>query len=195
MNQLVLENFTFGYKKPLNAHPLNLDCGGEGVPFSLGLWGANGTGKTTCLKTLAGLMKPLSGRVLWKKNLHLAFVPQELGKNFYVPISVKEVLMQMCRLEKQAEFENIVQTMEVDSILSGRWEDLSRGQKQKVLITRALMKKPDVLLLDEPFSALDEKTSEKIQNFLRQFKKDKSLILIDHQYDRLQSITAKIMTL
>ena len=195
MNQLELENFTFGYRKSLTAHPLNLACGAAGVPFSLGLWGANGAGKTTCLKTLAGLMKPLTGRVLWKSDLQLAFVPQELGKNFFVPISVREVLVQMSRVGTGDDFNRIVHAMELDLILSKTWEELYRGQKQKVIIERALMKMPDVLLLDEPFSALDQDTSEKIQHFLTKFKKEKSLILIDHQYERLQSVTDKMLTL
>lgn len=135
--------------------------------------GPNGAGKTTLLKIIAGLIKPTRGRVeidgeeVEGLKREIAYIPQDLGllpwytveKNVSLPLKLLKV--------KNTEIlEETLKTLKIDSLRDRYPHQLSGGEKQRVAIARALVQKPKIMLLDEPFSALDAITREEAQELL-----------------------------
>ncbi len=133
------------------------------------LTGANGSGKTTLIKLIAGLYSPLSGSIKinnidvknippWKRNI--GYLPQE--GLLFPNRTVKENIRFPLEMRKQTKtkIENavgeITDMLELSELLNRKPQGLSGGEKQKACLARALVSKPDVLLLDEPVSAIDE---------------------------------------
>ncbi len=187
--RLEIKNLSFGYQEALGSGYTR----SWSSPVSLGIWGPNGSGKSTLLKTLVGLVEPFQGQVAWKRGTRLAYVPQELDQSFQVPISVREVMTQMSA--ENADFESIVSSLELSDFLEQSWSTLSRGQRQRTLVGRALMKDAEVLLMDEPFSALDQRMSERLEALILDWSRERDLILIDHQRIRLERIAREIWEL
>lgn len=144
-------------------------------PFFAVVMGPNGAGKTTLLKTLMGLLKPLRGEVniyghnpfreSGKVRQLVGYVPQVVDIRVHVPITVEEVVAMgaLSRLPPpriagpsiSKSVREVLELVGLDGGLDKLFTELSGGQRQRALIARALIRKPKLLLLDEPFSMLD----------------------------------------
>jgi zinc transport system ATP-binding protein len=169
----------------------------------LGIIGPNGGGKSTLLKVLLHLKKPSSGEVIIRNGLTLGYVPQFAFFDRTFPISVEDVVL-MGKLERNLTFfrkhntrdirkaEEILSRMGIEDLRNRQIGELSGGQLQKVLIARALVTDPDVLLLDEPSSSLDSTTKEEVFEFLKELNKEKTVVVVTHDmeiiFDYIDSI-------
>jgi len=128
--------------------------------------GPNGAGKTTLLQILAGALKPTAGSV--DHEGEIGWVPQHPA--LYSKLSVAENLRLFARLERVADVERTVARMLEQTALGERADDevgkLSGGNRQRVNIAIGLLAEPDVLLLDEPSSALDPRQRERLWEFI-----------------------------
>ncbi|KPQ26858.1 MAG: zinc transport system ATP-binding protein [Marinobacter excellens HL-55] len=118
--------------------------------------GPNGSGKSTLLKTIIGALKPSNGRIVLSPRLSIGYVPQRLHIDETLPMTVKRFL----RLPRRASAAAIQSTMAnagVPDLLGQQLLSLSGGQLQRVLLARALLEQPDLLLLDEPTQGLDRR--------------------------------------
>ena len=118
------------------------------------LIGPNGAGKSSLIKVLLGIIKQDSGQVHHSNNIRLGYTPQSFTANPFIPISVVDFLT----LNQKADKNFTNQTSELTGIkdlLNSPLKNLSGGELQKVLLTRALLNKPNVLMLDEPAQNLD----------------------------------------
>lgn len=169
----------------------------------IGLIGPNGGGKTTLIKVLLGLLKPMRGevRIMGKSvqegRQHLGYVPQNLELDRDFPISVWEVA-RMGRLGKRgllrgftSEDEEIVaEALRSVGMLDLRDRpigELSGGQRQRVYIARALTTEPDILLLDEPATNVDPRMSASIYELLRALNEHVTILLISHDMNAVSS--------
>ena len=117
--------------------------------------GPNGSGKTTLIRLLTGLLEPSTGSVLFGKY-KLSYVPQHLHNKSHMPITVYEVLKHSNKdIPSDEMIDYYLNLMEIHELKHAKMNRLSGGQSQRVYIIRALLSKPDVLILDEPTSALD----------------------------------------
>lgn len=160
----------------------------------LGIIGPNGGGKSTLIKVLLHLKKPRSGQVKIKEGLTLGYVPQFAFFDRTFPISVEDVVL-MGKLEHRlAPFrkysrrdmkkaEEILEKMGIRDLKKRQIGELSGGQLQKVLIARALVTDPDVLLLDEPLSSLDSTTKDEVFRFLKELNKEKTIVVVTHDME------------
>lgn len=151
--------------------------------------GPSGSGKSTLLNVLSGIVKPYSGSVFLKNESlnplvhNVALVPQHYGllpwqkveKNILLPQRIRKNVFEDTKKE---HFDNIVKGLELQMLLDRYPKELSGGQQQRVALARAFTQQPDLLLMDEPFSALDALTAEKSQElFLSLWKKNKTTTL------------------
>ncbi len=143
--------------------------------------GPNGAGKSSLLKCIVGILKPTSGSILNHQPLNIGFVPQKFHPNPMLPITVKGFL-ELDRKFVSKDFDSIIDSIGIQSLLQQQLNELSGGELQKVLIVRALLKKPNLLALDEPAQNLDAKGQTLIYQLLECYHKENqvAVIMISH---------------
>ena len=136
--------------------------------------GGNGSGKTTLLKCLAGMIKPLGGRVKQKKNIMTAYLPQNPCEIFNEE-TVREELNRNDGWEKMAE------RFELLELVDSHPYDLSGGERQRLALAKLLLKKPDVLLLDEPTKGIDACAKIRLCGYLKSIAENgAAVVLVTH---------------
>ena len=175
---------------------------------SLGLLGASGSGKSLTLKAIGGLIKPdsgkiiLNGRTLFDSEKKINLRPQErkvgylfqdyaLFPNFTVEENVR------AGLRERADITDKLKEMQIYHIKDKLPAYISGGERQRTALCRILVNKPDILLLDEPFSALDEFLKNSIEaevlNIIRKY--DLKTILVSHNKDEVYRMSHKIISI
>ena len=172
-------SFGFSQKAPiLEGINLNIKRG-----LFIGLLGPSGSGKTTLLKIIVGLIKPWHSSITFDntisglKKISIGYVPQVESVDWNFPVTVKEVVAMGIWnksgmapwLAKKAnqEVENVLQNLGIGRHLSRQIRELSGGEQQRVFLARALIRNPDMLVLDEPTSGVDYNAREKIMENLK----------------------------
>ena len=115
--------------------------------------GPNGAGKSSLVKIAIGLEAPSSGRVHRAKGLKVGFMPQHLRFDNSLPISVERFIMLSCNDRKALT--SLSERLGIDCLLNSQLQDLSGGELQRVLLTRAVLRQPQLLVLDEPTQGVD----------------------------------------
>jgi molybdate transport system ATP-binding protein len=178
----------------------------EGV---FGVYGASGIGKSTALRMIAGLTKPDKGSVLFNEQTwfdhetskDLPVAERKVGYvfqdyNLFPNMTVQENLLYASPDGLiTPEISDLLLATQLDNLLESRPNELSGGQKQRLAILRSLASQPNLLLLDEPFSALDD---ESIATFIEAVKKIKEntallTIMVSHRRDVLAAMCDKIL--
>jgi len=181
----------------------NIDLEIEDKHF-LGIIGPNGGGKSTLLKTIVGLIDYNKGsvKIYGKKpaNLNgiLGYVPQvsQFDKDF--PINVEEVILSGVLKGKLKIFkkytsknykraEKIMKKLDIYNFKKRQIGQLSGGQLQKVLLGRALMTEPKMLLLDEPTASIDSSSTTQIYELLNELNKEMTIIIVSHNMEAVAS--------
>ncbi|MCG9575543.1 zinc ABC transporter ATP-binding protein ZnuC [Vibrio tubiashii] len=139
----------FGERKVLDNISLRLNRGEITT-----LIGPNGAGKSTLVKVLLGLQKTFSGKVTKPKGLKIGYVPQKLRLNDSLPLNVERFLRLAGKYSKQ-ELNDALKLVGAEHLLKSNMHSLSGGENQRVLLARALLQRPDILVLDEPAQGVD----------------------------------------
>lgn len=153
------------------------------------LVGRNGSGKTTTMRTLLGLLPPIGGRIERAPALRVGYVPQRATVDGSVPGRVVDVvragldhgwsfLDPRVPLRARAAVRAALEAVDALDLRRQRFARLSEGQKQRVLIARALVAEPALMVLDEPTSALDPISEEAIFDLLDRLRRERSLALV-----------------
>ncbi|MDR2628185.1 MAG: ABC transporter ATP-binding protein [Dysgonamonadaceae bacterium] len=164
----------------------------------LGIIGPNGGGKTTLLKLILGLMKPASGTITCCREglrKRLGYLPQinQIDRKF--PILVSEVIASgLLAEEKKAAFpmEEVLHMMGIAEIASKPIGQLSGGQLQRVLLARAMINKPELLILDEPSSFVDKRFESRFYEILETINRNTAIILVSHDVGTIISLVKNI---
>tara|TARA_B100000795_G_C22798827_1_gene440733 strand:+ start:1628 stop:2404 length:777 start_codon:yes stop_codon:yes gene_type:complete len=188
-------SLSFGNRKILDRVSFNLNRGQV-----LGLLGPNGVGKSTIFNLITGLIKPDNGSLfidsevvnnypiyLRTKKFKLGYVPQNSGYFHDLTLmenlkSVGEILINDEKIRNE-KIISAIKKFELDSVVDVKASYLSGGQRKKLVIAMALLSNPKILLLDEPFAALDVMTIKMLQKIIvnLQSENNMSIILCDHQ--------------
>lgn len=205
---LVLEEVSFTYegaRPPVRAL--------EGLSFSVpagsivAVIGPSGCGKTTLLHILAGLKVPTSGRALVggqeadRRREGTALIFQNYGllpwKTVWENVALGLRIRRLARKEIRERVDDALELLGMDDERSRYPAQLSGGQKQRVAIARAIAIKPDLMLMDEPFSALDALTRERLQDaFLALWKKLRfTAVIVTHSIEEAAYLGHKVIVL
>lgn len=178
---LSFRNLTIGYerKHPVLTLPDFSFCKGEIV----GLMGHNGIGKTTLIRTICGLIKPLSGEICWegvalngkKRRAKCFLVMQDVNYQLFSD-SVREELR--LDTEDEARCEDVLGRLGLAPVAERHPMSLSGGQKQRVAIASAMVSDREIILLDEPTSGLDRFHMDRVGELLGQLSKQGRTVLI-----------------
>jgi zinc transport system ATP-binding protein len=181
------ENLYFSYTgaPPHVLNGINLEIG-EGEYISV--VGENGCGKSTLMRLLLKFLKPTKGIIINQAG-RIGYVPQKNDfSNSNFPITVHEVLNSYRRLLKLKDKGVIAKSLEqvgMSDFAGALMGNLSGGQSQKILIARALMGNPDLLILDEPSTGVDIKSQKDIYGFLKKINKESgiTIVSVEHNLD------------
>ena len=210
---------SFRLIKQLNYFTLDVEYSMENE--LLVIEGSSGAGKTTILNCLAGIMKPddgnitVDGRVLFshtdkvniaaeKRNIGYLFQSYALFPNMTVRQNVlyglknkKEYRKKASRKEMLEYADYMMETLGISHLANKNSSAISGGEKQRTALARAMVTKPSLLLLDEPFSALDENTKSRIYEEFNEFKETLKIptILITHNPRETELFADKNITL
>ena len=200
-----LKNVTFSYDNKLiiNNLSLNIKKGDK-----IGIMGESGCGKSTLLRLMAGLYRADSGTVtvdgetepheISKKVSVVMQLPMLLPLSIYDNITMghKYPDSQIEKVIRMAKLSDWIETLPdgLNTYLGDRADELSGGQAQRIAIARAMCKDSEVLLLDEPASALDCENSRSVLEAIMDYATDKTVVHVTHQAQHLEGYT-RIYTL
>lgn len=190
---LRVEGLSAGYGEHVALEDVSFEavCG-----HTLALIGPNGAGKSTLLNTLAGLIRPMAGSILWngkplREHKHeIAYVPQRNEVDWAFPLTVRE-LVEMGRYPSLGAWKafsahdreivsRALEAMKLTPLCNRQIGELSGGQQQRVFLARALAQEAHILLLDEPFTGLDVPGTEHLTALLRELAAEGRLIIASH---------------
>ncbi|MFC0360364.1 MULTISPECIES: ABC transporter ATP-binding protein [Kytococcus] len=169
---------------------------------SIGLSGPNGSGKSVLFKLLVGFMRPDAGEVTIDPALMGPGrkYPESFGVMINSPgflghLSAADNLRELAHIRRVADEARVRETLEavgLDPTSSTKAKNFSLGMKQKLGIAQAILERPRVLLLDEPFNALDQSSAERITGLLRDFSSDGgTLLMTSHRSEDLEALTQR----
>ena len=172
----------------------------------IGVIGPNGGGKTTLIKVLLGLIKPAEGEVHINSDKPIGYVPQFNNFEKKFPITVCKVILMGSMSDRKNIFHKytkkdkekslkVMTLLGIEDLSERLIHQLSGGQMQKVLIARALMTDPDILILDEPTASIDSQSRTDIYNLFNDLKGKKTIILISHDIGSISSYVDSIACL
>ncbi|WP_372980718.1 zinc ABC transporter ATP-binding protein ZnuC [Marinobacter sediminum] len=157
--------------------------------------GPNGAGKTTLIRAILGLQKASSGEVTLSRKLVIGYVPQHLALESTLPLSVKRFMMLTGRA--LPECQAALQKTGVGHLLEASVHHLSGGEKQRLLLARALVREPDLLVLDEPAQGVDINGQAALYELIRQLRDELNcgIIMISHDLHLVMAATDKVICL
>ena len=154
------------------------------------IMGPSGCGKTTVVNLLLGLIKPDGGTVNTPEKVSVVFQEDRLFEEFSALSNVAAVVP---KTESKDKCAALLKAMGLGDELKTPVAKLSGGMQRRVAITRALVTEADFFILDEPFKGLDENTKDEVIEFVREYLRGKTVLLITHQTDEAEKLGADII--
>lgn len=159
------------------------------------LIGPNGAGKSTLIKVLLGIVKASTGQIHQQKKLKFSYVPQKFNPSHSLPLRVKDLLaLEKCDLARKKE---IIQDTGIVKLQDTAVQQLSGGERQRVLLARALLRQPDILVLDEPMQGLDIQSEAELYEYVRSLplKYNCAVLMVSHDLQWVMQGTHRVVCL
>ena len=202
-NEIVsVENLSFGYGSSLSIENISFNVS-EGD--FLGIIGPNGAGKTTLFRCILGVLGNYAGSIrLFGQDIksnkgllkRVGYIPQKRTIEQEFPVTVQEaVSFGLIGLRNSSNTVlSAITDVGLDELKNKRIGNLSGGQLQRVLIAKALVSNPDLLILDEPTISIDKESEKKFYSILTELNEDrkKTIILSSHDLDAIKKLSNKI---
>ena len=204
---LSLHQVNIGYLGKTVLRNVSLDiASGE----SVAILGSNGSGKTTFLKTIAGIFPVLSGEIRFAspeagRPIRIGYVPQRMSMEGVLPLTVAEVVemgtygnlkpWQSLNAQERKSVDWSLNSVDIENLRHKLYWELSGGQQQRVLIARAMVAHPDLLVLDEPLASLDRDSVRSMVALLGKLKTGTGVTLLwaDHFLPALQEVVQEVL--
>jgi len=177
----------------------------------LGILGPNGTGKTTLIRGILGILKPMKGKILWNSKanpssrVQIGYVPQKEKLDPAYPLTISEVVQmgtfserpwspRLRTTQKKSAFEALerVGMLHLSRML---FSECSGGQRQRVLLARAVASKPDMIIFDEPTTGIDLTTRRQVIRLLSELHKNHkiTILLVSQHFGPLQHLFEEVV--
>ena len=192
----------------------HLRCAFEAENETMALLGASGCGKSMTLRCIAGILRPdrgkivLNGRTLFDSEKHIDLPPQErrvgylfqqyaLFPHMTVEKNILAGAREGTRTERRDAVQKIMRTLGLEELAKRLPGQLSGGQQQRTALARILVGKPELLLLDEPFSALDAKIRQQMREELKKIQSDLGItvVFVTHDQEEAMSLSHRIVVM
>lgn len=203
MNELVtLEKVTCRYgKEPVL---INIDLTVSEGDF-VGIVGPSGSGKTTLLRAMAGVVRPIAGHIHRDREAAVGYVPQVETVNWYFPVTVREAVM-MSRIDGRVvpwaserdrrEADDVLDRLGIGDLGDRHIRELSGGQQQRVFVARAMVRRPRLLLMDEPTSGVDVRTRHDVMHLIHELHHDGlAIVLTTHDLNGIAAHLPRLVCL
>lgn len=166
------------------------------------LIGPNGAGKSTLVKLLIGLNKPDQGSIERNKSLRVGYVPQKIQLDKNLPLTVERFLSfansrASSKDKAKAEIQSVLAQMNIEHLASSFMFSLSGGEQQRVLLARAMLRKPNLLVLDEPVQGVDVKGQGELYQLIGSIR-DRyqcGVLMVSHDLHLVMSATDEVICL
>ena len=188
---LAFKNLTLGYAGRAAVHHLDGDIAKGSLTAVIG---ANGSGKSTLMKGVAGILKPLGGECRVTPGVSVAYLPQqsELDRSF--PAQVRDLvalglwpkrgLLARHRQSDRAAMAHVLEAVGLSGFEKRNIDSLSGGQMQRALFARAMLQDAQLILLDEPFNAVDERTVADLMVLIKAWVAEgRTVLAVLHDYE------------
>lgn len=190
-----VKNLTLGYEKEVIIKDISFSVNDKDFII---VTGKNGAGKSTLIKGILGLIKPMSGEIIFDSSLNrklIGYMPQETKVDSSFPASVYEIVLSgtinklgykpFYSKEAKAKAIEALKILNIYNIKNRSFSDLSGGQRQKTLLARSLCATDKLLILDEPSNNLDQASREEFYLLLMKLNKELgiTIIMISHDQD------------
>lgn len=174
------------------------------------LIGENGSGKSTLLKTILGLNKAVSGKIIFDKDFSsktIGYLPQQSDMQKDFPATVMEVVMSgflgkigfrpFYKRGEKNKAEKIMEELDIKGLAKKSYKELSGGQQQRVLLARALCATDELLVMDEPVNGLDARAIKKFYALIKKLNVENGLtiIMVSHNIDKVIDYASNIVYL
>ena len=195
-NMLQVKNILFGYDKTSVLNDISFSL----IPGeNLAVIGESGSGKSTLLKLIYGEYDLPQGEIFWKEQQILGpkhnlvigydfmkYVTQEFDLMPFITVeeNIGKYLSRFYPKEKQKRTDELIKVVELEAFAKTKVKNLSGGQKQRVALARALAKEPEILLLDEPFSHIDNFKKQSLRRSIFKYLKEKNIACIVATHDK-----------
>lgn len=157
--------------------------------------GPNGAGKSTLVKLISGLLRATEGRVERRPRMRIGYMPQRLAFDPSLPLSVRRFLT-LSRCSKQ-QLSAVVMRLRIEHLLTKAVQVLSGGELQRVLLARALLRQPDLLVLDEPVQGVDLAGQTELYSLIGQLRDelDCGIVMVSHDLHLVMAQTDRVICL
>lgn len=158
--------------------------------------GPNGSGKSTLLRALLGILRPASGSVTRKAGLAIGYVPQKLAVDRSLPMTVRRFLSLPQRVTDQDAAAALAR-VGLPEVAARQMADLSGGQFQRVLLARALLARPDILILDEPTQGLDQPGEAAFYRLIEEVRRETgvAVLMVSHDLHVVMAASDRVICL
>ncbi len=160
------------------------------------LIGPNGAGKSSLLKLALGLIKPSSGQRICLPNLRIGYMPQKISLPETLPLTVKHFL-QLAKGFQKNELISVCIRLKIKHLIAQPMQRLSGGELQRVLLARALLSRPELLVLDEPVQGLDVSGQSELYHLISDLKDELNcgVLMVSHDLHLVMASTDKVVCL
>ena len=201
----------------------SVDLGYDGIPIlrdvniqvhqglCLGILGPNGTGKTTLIRGILGILRPLKGKIVWDREAyksnkgHIGYVPQKEKLDPAFPLTILEVVRMGTFAERpwspwlkpsqKNSASDALERVGMSHLSKMLFSECSGGQRQRVLIARALATDPHMLILDEPTTGIDLKTRKEMIDLFSELHKNHNItiLIVSQHFGPLQNLFEEVI--
>ncbi len=156
--------------------------------------GPNGSGKTTLLRTLSGALEPTRGRLIRRDDLKIGYTPQRLALDTTMPLTVERFLSLVSNTTRR-DRQNALERVGLNSAKTDQLSALSGGQFQRVLLARAILRKPNLLALDEPTQGLDQPGTAAFYTLIEELRAETgcAVLMVSHDLHVVMSASDRVL--